>query len=63
MRALITCVSLGIVMLSSVFTGGPCMAEVTDRHREVVQEVADRLLSVMEKPEGWEAWPPDRTCW
>ncbi|MEZ6079813.1 MAG: hypothetical protein R3C56_30315 [Pirellulaceae bacterium] len=61
MRALITCVSLGIVMLSSVFTGGPCMAEVTDRHREVVQEVADRLLAVMEKPEGWEAWPPEVT--
>lgn len=34
-------------------------AQVTDRHRDVVNEVFQRLIAVMDKPEGWEAWPPE----
>jgi tetratricopeptide (TPR) repeat protein len=36
-------------------------AEITDRHREVVKEVSDRLLAVMDPPEHWEVWPPEVT--
>lgn len=59
MRTLIFFVTLGIVVLSTAFDVGRCMAEVTDRHRDVVKEVSDRLLAVMEKPAGWEVWPPE----
>lgn len=52
-------VSLCVVMLVNWTTAVRGMAEVTDRHREVVKEVSDRLLSVMDKPEGWEVWPPE----
>lgn len=61
MRALRFFIALGIAMLASVLTGGRGMAEVTDRHRDVVKEVSDRLLAVMEKPAGWEVWPPEVT--
>ncbi|HWL09940.1 MAG TPA: M48 family metalloprotease, partial [Planctomicrobium sp.] len=36
-------------------------AEITDRHREVVNQVFTRLLAVMETPDGWESWPPTIT--
>src|SRR6056297_918192 len=32
--------------------------EITERHREVTHRVMQRLLAVMEEPEGWEVWPP-----
>ncbi|TWT57511.1 Peptidase family M48 [Thalassoglobus neptunius] len=36
-------------------------AEVTERHEKVVNEVFQRLLAVMETPDGWEVWPPEVT--
>lgn len=33
-------------------------AEITDRHREVGNDVLKRLLAVVDRPERWDAWPP-----
>lgn len=49
------------VLFANFLAGERGMAEVTDRHRDVVREVSDRLLAVMEKPDGWEVWPPEVT--
>lgn len=35
------------------------MGEITDQHRELTKKVMDRLLAVMEQPDGWEVWPPE----
>lgn len=35
------------------------LGEVTEKHREITKRVMERLLSVMEKPDGWEVWPPE----
>lgn len=46
-----------LLVLSSVFVN-PVQAEITARHRAVTQETFDRLIAVIEKPEGWDVWPP-----
>jgi tetratricopeptide (TPR) repeat protein len=40
---------------------GTARAEITDRHRALADSVFNRLLSVMERPAGWEVWPPKIT--
>lgn len=34
-------------------------AEPADKHRQIVQQVLDRLLQHVEKPEIWSVWPPE----
>lgn len=33
-------------------------SQVTERHRQLADEVLQRLLAVVERPEKWDAWPP-----
>ncbi len=52
-------VSLCAAMLANLMSAGWGLAEVTERHRAAVSEVCERLLAVMDKPEGWTVWPPE----
>jgi tetratricopeptide (TPR) repeat protein len=47
------------LMIASVLFPASSKAQVNDRHRAVVEEVFQRLIAVMDKPEGWEVWPPE----
>ncbi len=56
-------VSLGLLLATGLVIAEAQLsqAEVTDRHRQVAQEVFDRLLAVQERPKGWDIWPPTLT--
>lgn len=53
--------SLGAIVAIFALTGSSARAEITDRHRQVVDEVFNKLLAVMETPVHWEVWPPTVT--
>ncbi|MEM8864342.1 MAG: M48 family metalloprotease [Planctomycetota bacterium] len=47
--------TLAFAMLACVT---PARGEVTDRHRDLVQSIFDRLIAVTDQPEEWPIWPP-----
>lgn len=52
------------VMVIGLSLTGPqptAQAEITDRHRDLANEVFERLLAVMPRPAHWEVWPPKLT--
>lgn len=56
--------TLLVILCMGVFLGilpDRASAEITDKHREVVDRVTKRLLAVMDEPVGWEVWPPKVT--
>ncbi|MAT73217.1 MAG: hypothetical protein CMJ58_27340 [Planctomycetaceae bacterium] len=57
-RRWLGCAAFALVTLL-VGPTGPVRADVTDRHREIVQQVFERLLQHVERPEIWEVWPPE----
>ena len=50
--------AVGVALVATAF---PAQAEITERHQQVVDEVFQKLLSVMEPPAAWEVWPPKVT--
>lgn len=48
------------LMLVSVISllSAPANGEITEKHRKVAQETFDRLIEVIDRPEGWDVWPP-----
>jgi len=48
------------LVLSCGWTG-LAQAEIKEEHQQLVDEVTQRLLAVMEKPDHWEVWPPKVT--
>ena len=45
--------SLGLILCAS-----SANAEITDKHRDVTQKTFDRLIEAIDRPEGWDVWPP-----
>lgn len=50
--------TLWVAVLALSLGMSTASAEVTDKHREVVQETFDRLIAAVDKPERWDVWPP-----
>ncbi len=49
---------IAFATLAIIFVAASANAEVTEKHREVAQTTFDRLIEVIERPEGWDVWPP-----